>query len=102
MIAGVEKVLSMIPQDAKIIPGHGPLSTPADVRKLVQMLKDTRALVVQAANQGKSADQMKQDHVLAKYDSSSTVRHLPDDKFSKNAGFFVHVNRLMSKCSAKF
>jgi hypothetical protein len=28
------------------------------------MLKDTRALVAQAANQGKSADQMKQDHVL--------------------------------------
>src|ERR1035438_2875256 len=26
-------------------------------------------------------------------DSSSTVRTLPDDKFSKNAGFFVHVNR---------
>jgi glyoxylase-like metal-dependent hydrolase (beta-lactamase superfamily II) len=45
MIAGVEKVLSMTPQDAKIIPGHGPLSTPADVRKFVQMLKETRALV---------------------------------------------------------
>src|SRR5664280_343668 len=39
MIAGVEKVLSMTPPDAKIIPGHGPLATPADVRKFVQMLK---------------------------------------------------------------
>ncbi|SPE59545.1 Beta-lactamase-like protein [Verrucomicrobia bacterium] len=67
MIAGVEKVLSMTPPDAKIIPGHGPLSTPADVHKFVEMLKETRALVAQAANQGKSADQMKQDHLLAKY-----------------------------------
>jgi glyoxylase-like metal-dependent hydrolase (beta-lactamase superfamily II) len=68
MIAGVEKVLGMTPPDAKIIPGHGPLSTPADVRKFVQMLKETRALVAQAADQGKSAKQMKQDHLLAKYE----------------------------------
>jgi cyclase len=68
MIAGVEKVLSMTPPDAKIIPGHGPLSTPADVRQFVQMLKETRGLVAQAASQGKSADQMKQDHLLAKYE----------------------------------
>src|SRR5204863_10178705 len=33
LTAGVEKVLSMIPEDVKIIPGHGPISTPADVRK---------------------------------------------------------------------
>src|SRR5262249_35767024 len=33
LIAGVEKVLSMIPADAKIIPGHGPLSTTDDMRK---------------------------------------------------------------------
>jgi hypothetical protein len=35
-------------------------------------------------------------------DSSSTVRTLPDDKFSKNAGIFMRVNRPISKCSAKF
>jgi glyoxylase-like metal-dependent hydrolase (beta-lactamase superfamily II) len=70
MIAGVEKVLSMTPPDAKIIPGHGPLSTPADMRKFVQMLKETQALVAQAAKQGKNADQMKQDHLLAQYEES--------------------------------
>jgi len=68
MIAGVEKVLSMTPPDVKIIPGHGPLSTPEDARKFLQMLKETRALVAQAASQGKSAGQMKQDHLLAKYE----------------------------------
>jgi glyoxylase-like metal-dependent hydrolase (beta-lactamase superfamily II) len=68
MIAGVEKVLSMTPPDVKVIPGHGPLSTPEDMRKFVQMLKETRALVAQAANEGKSAGQMKQDHLLAKYE----------------------------------
>jgi glyoxylase-like metal-dependent hydrolase (beta-lactamase superfamily II) len=68
MIAGVEKVLSMTPPDVKIIPGHGPLSTPEDMRKFVQMLKETRVLVAQAANQGKSAGQMKQEHLLARYE----------------------------------
>lgn len=68
MIAGVEKVLTMVPEDVKIIPGHGPISTPADVRKFVDMLKDTRALVAKAAADGKTADQMKTDHVLSKYE----------------------------------
>ena len=67
MIAGVEKVLAMTPPDTKFIPGHGPISAPADVRKYVDMLKDTRALVAEALKQGKTADQMKQGHLLAKY-----------------------------------
>ena len=69
MIVGVEKVLTMVPDDVKIIPGHGPISTPADVRKFIDMLKDTRALVVKAASEGETVDQMKQEHLLAKYES---------------------------------
>lgn len=69
MIAGVEKVMTMVPADVKVIPGHGPLCTPADVRKFVDMMKDTRALVAQAVQQGKSLEQMKAEHVLAKYES---------------------------------
>lgn len=71
MIAGVEKVLSMVPDDVKIIPGHGPVSSPADVRKFLAMLKDTRALVEQARQQGKTLDQMKKEHLLSKYDDYS-------------------------------
>jgi cyclase len=69
MIAGVEKVLTMVPPDVKIIPGHGPLSTVSDVRKFVDMLKDTRALVGKALAAGKTAEQMKSDNLLAQYDS---------------------------------
>jgi glyoxylase-like metal-dependent hydrolase (beta-lactamase superfamily II) len=68
MIAGLEHVLTMIPQDAKIIPGHGPISTPADVDKFVGMLKETRALVAKAAQEGKTTEQMKNEHILAKYE----------------------------------
>ena len=68
MIAGCEKVLSMTSADVKIIPGHGPLSGQADLRKFVDMLKETRSLVAEAAKQGKTPDQMKKDHLLAKYE----------------------------------
>ena len=68
MIAGLERALTLIPQDAKIIPGHGPISSPADVRKFVDMLKETRALVAKASADGKTADEMKSDHILAKYE----------------------------------
>jgi glyoxylase-like metal-dependent hydrolase (beta-lactamase superfamily II) len=68
MIAAAESVLSMVPGDVKIIPGHGPLSTPADLRKFLDMLKETRALVTQATQQGKTLDDMKKEHILSKYE----------------------------------
>ncbi len=68
MITGVEKVLGSIGEDVKVIPGHGPVSTPGDVRKFLNMLKDTRELVAQAARLGKTPEQMKQEHVLSKYE----------------------------------
>jgi glyoxylase-like metal-dependent hydrolase (beta-lactamase superfamily II) len=68
MIAGDEKVLGMVQPDTKIIPGHGPLSTPADLRKFIDLLKDTRAIVADGIKQGKTVQQLKDEHVLAKYD----------------------------------
>ena len=68
MIAGCEKVLAMTAPDVKFIPGHGPISTSADLRKYVNMLKETRALVAQAAKEGKSLDDMKKARLLVKYE----------------------------------
>ncbi len=72
MIAGDEKVLGMLSPDVKIIPGHGPLSTPADLRKFIDMLKETRGVVADAIKRGKSVQQMKEQHVLEKYESLGT------------------------------
>src|SRR5436190_19685557 len=68
MIAGCERVLSMTPAETKFIPGHGPISTPADLRKYVDMLKETRASVKDALAKGKSVEQMKKDNLLAKFE----------------------------------
>jgi cyclase len=69
MIAGDEKVLAEVPDDVKLIPGHGPLGTKDDLRKFVQMLKGTSAAVEAGIKQGKTLDQLKQEKVLAKWDS---------------------------------
>lgn len=69
MIAGDEKVLAQVPDDVKIIPGHGPLGAKDDLRKFITMLKETSAAVEAGIEKGKTVDQLKQEKVLAKWDS---------------------------------
>lgn len=64
MIAGVEKVIAEVPADVKIIPGHGPVSSIDDVKAYLSMLKDTRAVVAKALQNGQTLDQMKQAKLL--------------------------------------
>ena len=71
MIAAVDDVVSKLPADVKVIPGHGPISNLDDVRKFSTMLKDTLAVVQKALKQGKTLDQMKQEKILAPWDKWS-------------------------------
>lgn len=64
MAAALEKAVASLPADVKVIPGHGPLSTPDDVRAFVKMLKETSAVVEKAVKQGKTLQQLQQEKVL--------------------------------------
>jgi cyclase len=64
MIDGVAQVVSQLPPDVKVIPGHGPLSTLDDVRAYLTMLRETRDAVQKALKEGKTLDQMKQAKLL--------------------------------------
>jgi cyclase len=64
MIDAVERVSAQLPPDVKVIPGHGPVSSLADVRSYLKMLKETRDLVRYALRQGKTLEQMKQGKIL--------------------------------------
>jgi cyclase len=64
MIDAVEKVIGQLPPDAKIIPGHGPVSSLDDVRAYLTMLKATRDAVASALKESKTLDQMKQAKLL--------------------------------------
>ncbi len=70
-MAAVDKVSSEIPPNAKIIPGHGPLSTLNDLKAFSAMLKEAVAMVESGLRAGKSLEQLKREKVLAKLDKWS-------------------------------
>jgi cyclase len=70
-IAGIEALLPKIADDAKIIPGHGPLGSKGDLEATLGMLRETSALVRAGLAAGKTAEQMKEEKILAKWDSWS-------------------------------
>ena len=69
MIDALEKASAQLPPDVKVIPGHGALSNLDDVRAFVKMLEETSAVVQNAINAHKTLDQMKQEKILAAWDS---------------------------------
>ena len=72
MIAACEKSIAQLPADVKIIPGHGALSNPDDVRVYVKMLKETSAAVQAALDAHKSLGQMKKEKILAPWSKFSS------------------------------
>jgi glyoxylase-like metal-dependent hydrolase (beta-lactamase superfamily II) len=58
MTDGVAKVLAQIPANAKVIPGHGPLSDVEGLRKFHRMLVETTAIVQKQVKAGKKLDQI--------------------------------------------
>lgn len=79
-IGNIEKALEQIPADAKIIPGHGPLSTPSDLRTHLNMLQGTAAIVEKAIKEGKTLEQARKERILAKYDAYSW-QFIPTERF---------------------
>jgi len=70
-IVASQQVLGEVKPDTKIIPGHGKLATPDDLKKYVAMLEETSAIVEAGVKAGKTLEQLKQEKVLAKYESLS-------------------------------
>ena len=71
MISAMEKALTMLPADVKVIPGHGALSNLDDVRAYVKMLKETSTVVQQAIARKQTLDQMKKAKILGPWEKFS-------------------------------
>lgn len=81
LVANWEKALTLLPADVKVIPGHGPVSTLADVRRFLGMLKEAIAAVSNGIKQGKNLDQLKKDKVLAALDPAWGKGFMKADEF---------------------
>jgi cyclase len=68
MVGAIDELLPQIPPDAKIIPGHGPLSTVADLKKFRNRLDEIVALVARGLKSGKTVEQMQKEKLLAPYE----------------------------------
>jgi len=64
MINAVENVIAQVQPDVKVIPGHGQVSSLADLRAYLTMLKGTRDAVAHALKDGETLVQMKQAKIL--------------------------------------
>jgi cyclase len=68
LIQSLDVILGQVPADAKVIPGHGPVTGVAELRKYRAMLDEVVGTVKKALAAGKTVDQMKQEKILAPWD----------------------------------
>lgn len=66
-IAAQKKMIALADEDTKIIAGHGPLASRADLERDVEVIIDSRAKVKALVEQGMSADEVVAANPLAEY-----------------------------------
>ena len=71
-VRNVETVLKQIKPDARIIAGHGPLSTIDDVKASLRMMKETIAVVKKGIDAGQSVKEIKAAGLPKEWDSWGT------------------------------
>jgi len=71
LIQTIEKVLKKLPEDVKLIPGHGPLSGKKELREYLTMLKETTAIVRAEMKQGLSLKEIQKKGLPEKWKSWS-------------------------------
>ena len=70
-IRHVEESIKKVPDGAKLIPGHGPLSTVKELKEFHEMLVETSGLVEKAIAAGKTLDEIKATGLPDKWKSWS-------------------------------
>ncbi len=100
MIEAAEYVIAKMPADVKVIPGHGTVSSLEDVRRFVDMIKETRGMVDDAIKAGKGLDQMKREKILEAWkewsgefiSTDAFIETLYNDLTGKKSGEFIKHN----------
>jgi glyoxylase-like metal-dependent hydrolase (beta-lactamase superfamily II) len=67
LVKNIGELIGKIPADAKLIPGHGPISTLDDLKSYHRMLQQTSEIVRQKITTGKTLDQIKTEGLPAEW-----------------------------------
>lgn len=65
-IKGIEKMLVLSDNDTKIIPGHGNVTSKKELNAYLKMLKGLKRNVMNAINEGKTLEEVKNDAAITK------------------------------------
>ena len=68
LIESLDVILGQIPADARVIPGHGPVTGVAELRSYRGMLDGVVAAVRKGLTSGKTVEQMQKEKVLAPWE----------------------------------
>jgi len=72
LIRNIGEIIGKIPAGAKLIPGHGPISTIDDLKKYHGMLQQTTEIVRQKIAGGKTLEQVKSEGLPAEWEPWGT------------------------------
>jgi cyclase len=71
LVHNLRKLLKRIPEDAKVVPGHGPLSSKAELVLYNHMILDSIETVQKGINAGRRLDQIQKTGLPGRWDSFS-------------------------------
>lgn len=72
LIHNIASLITQIPADAKLIPGHGPLSTVDDLHAFYRLLVESSQVVTDAMKAGKSVEEIKKAGLPEKFKDAGT------------------------------
>jgi len=81
VLAAADRALKTVSDQTKIIPGHGPLGTKADLKAYRDMLAAVSGRVAGQIKQGKKMEEVVASKPTAQYDAKWGKGFLPPDKF---------------------
>lgn len=81
VLAGVDRVLELADEQTRIIAGHGPLATVADLRSYRKMVATVRDRVAARVEAGESLEQVLAAAPSAEYDEAWTWSFIDAEKF---------------------
>ena len=79
MIAAAKKLIDMIDDETKIIPGHGPLSDRKGLMQYREMLVVLRDRIAQEIEEGKSLEEITAGKPTSDFDEGRDGAMSPDD-----------------------
>jgi cyclase len=68
LVESLDVILGQIPADARVIPGHGPVTGVAELRKYRAMLDEVIGAVRKGVASGKTVEQMDKEKILAPWE----------------------------------